>query len=357
MAFSSFHRPLPNFVSKTENFIALIRNELNRIERSENNSEISKFASNLREKLHSWDGKKAFPALTTLRQAYDEQHVRGLEMQIKYLSYENLANRSFSKSDFADQRMIADLRYPAEWYPATRELQRIIHLHVGPTNSGKTYNALKRLEQAKHGIYAGPLRLLAHEVYTKLNAKGIPCHLITGDEKVLIEGEVARMISCTVEMVPINKDVDVAVIDEIQMIGDKSRGWAWTQAFLGVKARELHLCGEARTVPLIRELAMLTGEKLEIHHYERLSPLEMMSSSLKGKLKDIEKGDCIVVFSKTGIHQMKIAIEKQTRKRVAIIYGDLPPETRAQQARLFNDPDNDYDFLVATDAIGMGLNL
>lgn len=278
-------------------------------------------------------------------------------MQIHYLFYGDLANRSHSKSDIVDQGMLADLRFPVDWYPATREIQRSIHLHVGPTNSGKTYQALKRLEKAKSGIYAGPLRLLAHEVYMRLNNKGIPCHLITGDQRVIKEGEGVDIASCTVEMVPLNHDVEVAIIDEIQMIGDEFRGWAWTQALLGLKAKELHLCGEARTVPLIRELTTLMGDKLEVHHYERLSPLETMNESLNGDSTKFRKGDCIVVFSKIGLNAMKNIIERQTNKRVAIIYGDLPPELRAQQARLFNDPNNDYDFLVASDAIGMGLNL
>ena len=78
---------------------------------------------------------------------------------------------------------------------------------------------------------------------------------------------------------------------------------------------------------------------------------------LNGKLKDLRKGDCIVSFSVMGIHALRQQIERQTGKKVATVYGSLPPETRAQQARLFNDPDNDYDFLVASDAVGMGLNL
>ena len=74
-------------------------------------------------------------------------------------------------------------------------------------------------------------------------------------------------------------------------------------------------------------------------------------------MANLKKGDCVVVFSVVGIHAMKRDIEKATQKRVAIVYGSLPPEIRAQQAKLFNDPENDYDFLVASDAIGMGLNL
>ena len=300
---------------------------------------------------------KPLSLLRSLRQAYMSHGQSGVDTQLKYSYHGLLASRKFSKVDLEDQEKLADLRYPVEWYPATRAVQRTIHLHVGPTNSGKTYHALKRLEQAESGIYAGPLRLLAHEVFTRLNTKGRGCDLITGDEKVVQGGEGAEMKSCTVEMVPLNIDVDVAVIDEIQMIGHKERGWAWTQALLGLKAKEIHLCGEERSVPLIRELVASMGDKIKIHTYDRLSPLKTMSTSLHGQLSNIRKGDCVVVFSRVGIHAMKRDIERITQKRVAVVYGSLPPEIRAQQAKLFNDPDNDYDVLVASDAIGMGLNL
>ena len=300
---------------------------------------------------------KPLSLLRSLRQAFMSNGESGVDTQLKYSYYGLLASRELSKVDIENQEKLADLRYPVEWYPATRAVQRKIVLHVGPTNSGKTYHALKRLEQADTGVYAGPLRLLAHEVYTRLNAKGKLCDLLTGDEKIVQGGDGAQMKSCTVEMVPLNTDVDVAVVDEIQMIGDKVRGWAWTQALLGLKAREIHLCGEERSVPLVRELAASMGDEMEIHTYKRLSPLETMSTSLKRRMSDLRKGDCVVVFSRVGIHMMKKGIEKATQKRVAIVYGSLPPEIRAQQAKLFNDPDNDYDILVASDAIGMGLNL
>ena len=295
--------------------------------------------------------------LRSLRQAFRSNGESGVDIQLKYSYHGLLASRKLSKVDIENQEKLADLRYPVEWYPATRAIQRKIVLHVGPTNSGKTYHALKRLGQADTGIYAGPLRLLAHEVYTRLNAKGKGCDLITGDEKIVQGGDGAPMKSCTVEMVPLNTDVDVAVIDEIQMIGHKDRGWAWTQALLGLKAKEIHLCGEERSVPLIRELVASMGDELEIHTYKRLSALETMGTSLRRRLSNLRKGDCMVVFSRLGIHAMKKEIEIATQKRVAVVYGSLPPEIRAQQAKLFNDPDNDYDILVASDAIGMGLNL
>lgn len=236
-------------------------------------------------------------------------------------------------------------------------MQRTVHLHVGPTNSGKTYTALKALENAKTGIYCGPLRLLAHEIYTRFTAKGKPCALVTGEEQRIPEGVDEYFASCTVEMAPLNKRVDVAVVDEIQMIADSRRGWAWTQAVLGIQAKELHLCGEDRTVKLIQELCAMTGDKCIVHRYQRLSPLQTMKEALNGDFSKLQKGDCVVAFSRLGIHKLKSAIETLTGRRCAIVYGSLPPETRAQQAALFNDPDNEYDFLVASDAIGMGLNL
>jgi ATP-dependent RNA helicase SUPV3L1/SUV3 len=82
-----------------------------------------------------------------------------------------------------------------------------------------------------------------------------------------------------------------------------------------------------------------------------------MDQSIRGDLKNLQKGDCLVAFSRVGIHALKADVEKVTGRRAAIVYGSLPAEIRTQQAKLFNDPDNDYDFLVASDAIGMGLNL
>ena len=250
----------------------------------------------------------------------------------------------------------ADMRFPQEWFPMARQYQRTWYLHVGPTNSGKTYHALKRLEEAQDGIYAGPLRLLAHEIFERLNAKGIPCNLITGDDKRIVS-VTAAVAASTVEMVDLSRQMEVAILDEIQMIGDEERGWAWTQALLGVRAKEIHLCGEERTVDLIKKLAASVGDVVKVRQYNRLGPLEMMESSFGGDLEKIEKGDCVVTFSRRNIFAMKREIETKRGIRCAVIYGGLPPETRTLQARLFNDPDSGYDVLVASDAVGMGLNL
>lgn len=293
----------------------------------------------------------------TLQQSYLRGGMQGLKGELKALFNADDITAKYSTPYIEDQKKIVDMRYPAEWYPRARAMQRTIHLHVGPTNSGKTYHSLKRLEQSQRGFYAGPLRLLAQEVYSRFKAQGIECALITGDEVRLPDNAYPRITSNTVEMVSLSKDYDVGVIDEIQMIADPRRGWAWTRALLGTRVAELHLCGETRTVPLIKELVALTGDVLHIHNYERLNPLKVEDESLRGDLRKLRKGDCLVSFSRVNIHTLKNDIEKATGRRAAIVYGSLPAEIRTQQANLFNDPDNDYDFLVASDAIGMGLNL
>ncbi|KAG2212298.1 hypothetical protein INT47_001657 [Mucor saturninus] len=257
---------------------------------------------------------------------------------------------------FNSLRKISDLRFPSEWFPDARQMQRKIILHVGPTNSGKTYRALQRLETAESGIYCGPLRLLAHEIYDKMNEKGIHCNLLTGEERREV-APFAPLTSSTVEMASLGKTLDVAVIDEIQMIGDPDRGWAWTQALLGLKAKEIHLCGEASAVPLVKKICETLDEEVIINEYTRLTPFEVKEESLSNDLSKIRKGDCVVAFSRNDIFALKSKIESSTGLRCAVAYGGLPPETRALQAKAFNDPESGFDVLVASDAVGMGLNL
>jgi ATP-dependent RNA helicase SUPV3L1/SUV3 len=271
----------------------------------------------------------------------------------------------------AQAREALDLRFPAEAFTMARCRRRKVYLHVGPTNSGKTYNALRALVSAKSGIYAGPLRLLAHEVWERLNRGSIrphdadpatahlyarQCNLITGEEQRIVSPE-APLSSCTVEMVNLFRHYSVCVIDEIQMIADPQRGNSWTAAVLGVCADEVHLCGEEAAVPLVEALMRETGDELVIKRYERLTPLAVAEKSLEGRWDHIEKGDCIVTFSRTSIFALKRLVEQATGFRCAVAYGRLPPETRSEQAALFNDPDSGYDVMVASDAIGMGLNL
>ncbi len=233
-------------------------------------------------------------------------------------------------------RQTADLRNPASWYPDARKIRRKIVMHMGPTNSGKTYSALQRLREGKQGVYCGPLRLLALEVYVSLNQQGAITNLVTGQERR--EVMFASHTSCTVEMTNLDKEYDVAVIDEVQMIGDESRGWAWTRALLGVQAREVHVCGDPASAPVVRKLAAACGDELEERVYERLTPLSVSEESLGGTIRGIRKGDAVVAFSRRDIYQLRRLIERSTGHKCCVVYGRLPPETRNSQARLFNDP-------------------
>ena len=253
----------------------------------------------------------------------------------------------------------SDLRIPHEWYPYARLMKRKIVYHGGPTNSGKTYHALQRLKGADPakggGLYCGPLRLLALEVYETLNKAGAYTDLLTGQERR--EVPFSTHTSCTVEMVNLNHEYDVAVIDEIQMIGNPQRGSAWTRALLGLRAREIHVCGGLEASTVVENLVTGAGDEYELRKYNRLSTLKIADESLKGDYSKIQPGDCVVAFSRADIFSIRRQIERLTPYKCAVIYGALPPETRSTQARLFNEDNTGYDVLVASDAIGMGLNL
>ncbi|CAA0839317.1 ATP-dependent RNA helicase SUV3L- mitochondrial [Striga hermonthica] len=249
----------------------------------------------------------------------------------------------------------ADMTRPHTWFPFARAMKRKIVYHCGPTNSGKTYNALQRFMEAKKGVYCSPLRLLAMEVFDKVNALGVYCSLLTGQEKK--DFPFSNHVACTVEMVSTDELYDVAVIDEIQMMADSCRGYAWTRALLGLKADEIHLCGDPSVLNVVRQICSDTGDELVEQHYERFKPLVVEAKTLLGDLKNVKSGDCIVAFSRREIFEVKLAIEKYTKHRCCVIYGALPPETRRQQASLFNNQGNEFDVLVASDAVGMGLNL
>ncbi|XP_011782510.1 PREDICTED: ATP-dependent RNA helicase SUPV3L1, mitochondrial isoform X1 [Colobus angolensis palliatus] len=256
-----------------------------------------------------------------------------------------------------DLRKISDLRIPPNWYPDARAVQRKIIFHSGPTNSGKTYHAIQKYFSAKSGVYCGPLKLLAHEIFEKSNAAGVPCDLVTGEERVTVQpdGKQASHVSCTVEMCSVTTPYEVAVIDEIQMIRDPARGWAWTRALLGLCAEEVHLCGEPAAIDLVTELMYTTGEEVEVRDYKRLTPISVLDHALES-LDNLRPGDCIVCFSKNDIYSVSRQIEIRGLES-AVIYGSLPPGTKLAQAKKFNDPNDPCKILVATDAIGMGLNL
>ena len=240
---------------------------------------------------------------------------------------------------------------PEKQYPEARAMKRQFILHVGPTNSGKTYEALQRLKQAYHGIYLGPLRLLALEVYDRMMADGIPCDMVTGEEIILTKNSFVQ--ASTVEILDIRETYDIAVIDEAQMVADENRGSFWTRAILGIRAKEVHVCCSGTARDLLVKMLKRCGDEIEIVSHERNTRLVFVPERYDMS-KDVEPGDALIAFSKKNVLAIAAALESRGI-RASVIYGNLPPQTRQEQVRLFTEGVSKV--VVATDAIGMGINL
>ena len=261
---------------------------------------------------------------------------------------------NYSKRGVIFQQKVTDATRILEFhtlFPA-RSSPRRFTLFLGPTNSGKTFQALKILAAASSGSYLAPLRLLALEVADTMNAWGVPCHMVTGEERIEVEG--AAHSARTIEMLSTHLQQEVCVIDEAQMLGDADRGWAWTQAILGVRADHVCVIGAPESRPAIEKLLHLTNEPFDVVNLERLTHLRMLAAPLS-KFQDVQPGTAIIAFSRSAVLGLKEALEQRTGAKVAVLYGALPPEVRRQQAAFFAS--GEAPFLVATDAIGMGLNL
>ncbi|MEE3952255.1 helicase-related protein [Peribacillus frigoritolerans] len=245
-----------------------------------------------------------------------------------------------------EQRMIDDIIGKA-YTPSLGKKVRYV-LHIGETNTGKTHKALEKMKQAESGMYLAPLRLLALEVFDKLNADGVPCSLKTGEEEKAIEG--AKHVSSTVEMFHEKDYHEVIVIDEAQMIADKDRGFSWFRAITQANAKEVHIIGSNNIKKML--LNLLNEADLELHEYRREIPLEVEQREFG--LKYTKKGDALICFSRRQVLETASRL-KESGHNVSMIYGSMPPENRKRQIELFNR--GETSVVVATDAIGMGLNL
>lgn len=236
-----------------------------------------------------------------------------------------------------------------ELYPLARSLKRKLKFFVGPTNSGKTYTAMQALKKANSGLYLAPLRLLALEGHEDLKSSKIDSSLITGEEQMLNED--AAHVCSTIEMIDFDLDVDVAVIDEIQMLADKDRGWAWVNAIIGTPASEIIMTGSVNALDAVKKIAAYLDEPLEIVKFQRKNDLEILQNHTA--LGNLQAGSALIAFSRADVLKLKKKLNK--KHKVSVIYGNLSPEVRRDEARRFRE--GETDILIATDAIAMGLNL
>ncbi|EUD68550.1 hypothetical protein C922_00949 [Plasmodium inui San Antonio 1] len=252
---------------------------------------------------------------------------------------------------------------------------RKLHLYVGPTNSGKTYEAFQSLCKSSNGLYCAPLRILAWEIHKKFIKLNKVTSLLTGQE--VIKKKNATHTVCTVEMTPLDRQYDCVVIDEIQMINHDTRGCAWTNVLLNLDCEEIYLCGSNNVISLVKKLADLLEDELIIKRFKRLTKLHVQENTVEWE--KLTTGDCVITFSRNSIMRLKNRLER-LNKRVFVIYGSLPPELKRRQVEFFNrycagegsigevnqtakgevplSSDNKKEtILIATDVIGMGVNI
>jgi hypothetical protein len=235
------------------------------------------------------------------------------------------------------------------WRHAGRIDQRI-YLHVGPPNSGKTHEALNALAEARSGWYLAPLRLLAYEIFDRMNQRGVRCNLLTGEEFIPVEG--ATITAATVEMFDPIRSGECVIIDEAQLLADPDRGWAWTRAMMEALAPDIHIIGPHTAKNLIQQLAAAAAIPVTVIEHERLAPIQIAEQNWP--INDLPPRTILVAFSRQMVLQLKGELER-AKRRVSVVYGNLPPEVRRKQADRFAN--GETEICIATDAVGMGLNL
>jgi len=219
---------------------------------------------------------------------------------------------------------------------------------IGPTNTGKTFLAIETMLSFDSGMIGFPLRLLAREVYDKIIKKISldKVALITGEEKIIPTN--AKYFLCTVESMPIDKHLDFVGIDEVQMCADHERGHIFTDRLLNLRGEKLTMFMGAST---IKNIIKKLDEDTNFINRDRLSKLSFVGHK---KISRINRKTAIIAFSTEEVYAIAELVRRQ-KGGAAIVMGSLSPKTRNAQVELYQS--GDVDFLVATDAIGMGINM
>ena len=219
---------------------------------------------------------------------------------------------------------------------------------LGPTNTGKTFLAIETMLSFDSGMMGFPLRLLAREVYDNVITKVDPSKvaLITGEEKIIPLN--AKYFLCTVESMPVDKILDFVGIDEIQMCNDHERGHIFTDRLLNLRGEKLTMLMGSNT---IKGIIQNLDDDIEFINKKRLSKLSFGGHK---KISRIERKSAVIAFSTEEVYAIAELIRRQ-KGGAAIVMGSLSPKTRNSQVNLYQS--GDVDYLVATDAIGMGINM
>jgi len=228
--------------------------------------------------------------------------------------------------------------------PERRRSPETVIAHIGPTNSGKTHDALEALAAHGAGVYAAPLRMLAGEAYETLVGRlGLDkVGLVTGEERV---NDKAPIVCATAEMAPMAGDM--LVLDEVHWASDRDRGAAWTRLMLGGEYRHVRLVGAPDALPLVRS----AFPEAEIVIHERLCPLELVPPV---RIDNVPERAVVVVFSRKAVFHMAGLLQRAHR-RPAVLYGAMPPIARRSEMARFVS--GEADVMVATDVIGHGINM
>ena len=239
---------------------------------------------------------------------------------------------------------------PEAYVERAKKMKRSFVLHVGPTNSGKTHDAIEDLKKNTPGTYLGPLRLLALEMFDRINSAGIPCSMLTGEEAIPVEN--AEIVSSTIELCDCKSHFKTAVIDEAQLIADPDRGASWLRAICLVDADVVHICMAPEALNYMESLIRSFQDQYTVVRHERLAPLRY--GGICTGYRDLRPDDALICFSRKSVLSTAALLEKNGF-RASVIYGALPPEARRNEVRKYTS--GETNIVVATDAIGLGISL
>ena len=229
--------------------------------------------------------------------------------------------------------------------PRRRREPETVVAHLGPTNSGKTHDALRFLVETGRGIYAAPLRMLAQEAHRRLSAElgEARVGLVTGEERVHSD---APIICCTAEMAPMQGET--LVLDEVQWAEDEERGSAWTRLMLGGEYRHILLLGAVEALPLVEH----AFPNADVRFFERKTPLDW---SGRKPITGLPPGTVVVAFSRRAVIGIAGELNQLHPGRVAALYGAMPLASRREEIDRFLS--GAAEVCAATDVLGHGVNL